>query len=226
MGINHIRLSQIAGIISFLITGGINSLCKKCGKIPIASVTCFFALKSVCFLIYIKYSSLPWKGSSAFNTICGKFHHRKQTSAISSNLPCSQWVRDVILGALNQFCSQTTQNNASISFLRRNWHIKGPWLLEALLDSKMELITPLKCLFSIQKNILGPPETYLHWLSPQHVCNTLCSASGSHLHSRHSQPASWAQLPEVRSWRGKKAKREREGEQDQEQNKEEHWVEK
>jgi len=113
--------TQIAGIISFLITGGINSykcdcLCKKCRKILIAGVICCFVQHSVHLFAYIKYSGLPWKGSSAFNIIYGKLHHRKQVSATSSTLPCSQGVRDVFLGALNQLCSQTTQSKASVSF--------------------------------------------------------------------------------------------------------------
>lgn len=83
MDINHIRLSQIAGIISFLITGGINChepgwLCKKCAKILTASVICHFAQHSVHSFVCIKYSGLPWKGPSAFNIICGKFHCRKK----------------------------------------------------------------------------------------------------------------------------------------------------
>lgn len=60
-------------------------------------------------------------------------------------------------------------------------------LLEALLDSKMELIIPPKWLFSNHQNILGPPGTCLHWLPPQCAYNTLRSASGSHLHCVRAQ---------------------------------------
>lgn len=66
MDINHIGLSHIAGIISFLITGDRNGyelscLRKECGKIFTASVLCHFTQRSVLLLVYVKYSSLLGK---------------------------------------------------------------------------------------------------------------------------------------------------------------------
>lgn len=51
------------------------------------------------------------------------------------------------------------------------------------------------------------------WLHPRCAHNTQCLASGSHLYcvraqQTPSQPASWAELPGVSSWRGKKEREE------------------
>lgn len=70
MDINRTGLYNIAGIISFLITGDTNGykpgcLCKECDKTLTAAVVYHFVQCSVQLGACIKYSSLPWKGSSA-----------------------------------------------------------------------------------------------------------------------------------------------------------------
>lgn len=82
MDINHIGLSHIAGIISFLITGDTNGyelscLRKECGKIFTASALCHFTQLFSPVTCLHKIFQCAWKGSLAFNIICWKFHHRK-----------------------------------------------------------------------------------------------------------------------------------------------------
>lgn len=82
MDINCTGLLNIAGIISFLITGDTNGykpgcLCKECDKILIAAVVYHLVQCLAQLGAYIKYSSLPWKGSSDCNISYSKFQHRK-----------------------------------------------------------------------------------------------------------------------------------------------------